>query len=236
MKIIGSWICLLSILAAACAAAQDTAPPTGRVDLLIRNGLVLDGLGNAPVRTDLVVDKGLIRFVGEVGAMLAPERVIDASGRIVAPGFIDPHSHGDPLETPAFENFLAMGVTTITLGQDGSSPAVDDLGAWLGQVAQRGIGVNLAMFVGHGTLREQVGIGARPEPGIAEIETLRARLDDALAHTFGLSLGLEYPPGLHAGELELRALARVVGARDRLIMSHLRNEDDDQLEASLAEL
>jgi N-acyl-D-aspartate/D-glutamate deacylase len=236
MRIFGSWICLLAILAGTGAGALETGPPTGRVDLLIRNGLVLDGLGNEPVRADLVIDGGRIRFVGEVAATLAPDRVIDAQGRIVAPGFIDPHSHGDPFETPAFENFLAMGVTTITLGQDGASPAVDDLGVWLAEVAQRGIGVNLAMFVGHGTLREQAGIGARPEPGIGEIEALQARLDAALAHTFGLSLGLEYPPGLHAGELELRALARVVGARDRLIMSHMRNEDDDQVEASLAEL
>jgi N-acyl-D-amino-acid deacylase len=225
---------LLAVWALPLAAAEL---PTGRVDLLIRDGLVLDGLGNPPLRADVVVDQGRILFVGTLGRhALSPARTIDARGRIVAPGFIDPHSHGDPLATPTFENFLAMGVTTITLGQDGSSPPVADLGDWLDAVAAAGIGTNLVMFVGHGTLRELAGIGTTAEPDLAGAAALEALLEQALEHAFGLSLGLEYPPGLHAGELELRALARIVGARDRLIMSHLRNEDDDQLDASLDEL
>ena len=81
-------------------------------------------------------------------------RVIDAHGRVVAPGFVDPHSHGDPLITPAFENFLAQGVTTITLGQDGSSPVVVGFPALYEQYEELGLGVNIAMFVGHGSLRQ----------------------------------------------------------------------------------
>lgn len=238
-------ICIVMLALAAAFAAPvhvaagsaAPAPPTGPVDLLVRNGRVLDGLGGPPLDADVVVDDGRIVDVGPPGrATIRADRVIDAAGRIVAPGFIDPHAHGDPFATPAFENFLAMGVTTIALGQDGESPAVDDIGVWLDQVAAAGIGVNLAMFVGHGTLREQAGIGARAEPDIAGIEALESRLDAALDHAFGLSFGLEYPPGLHAGELELRSLARIVGARDRVIMSHLRNEDDAELERSLDEL
>jgi len=232
-----AWACVLLVLWAVPDARAVEGLPAGRVDLVIRDGLVLDGLGNPPVHADVVVDQGRIVFVGSVGRHgPSAVRTIDAGGRIVAPGFIDAHSHGDPLETPAFENFLAMGVTTITLGQDGSSPRVADLGGWLDEVSAAGIGTNLVMFVGHGTLRDLAGIGAAPEPDLAGIEALERLLEQALEHTFGLSLGLEYPPGLHAGELELRALARIVGARDRLIMSHLRNEDDDQLDASLDEL
>jgi len=208
-----------------------------RADLLIRNGLVLDGSGGAPYMADVVIVDGRIQAIGEkIAADIDPVRIIDARGRYVAPGFIDPHSHGDPLQTPEFENFLAMGVTTITLGQDGDSPDMPDLAGWLDDVAAAGISVNLAMFVGHGTLRTQSGINLEPAPADAEMQDMLRRLDRALDVTFGMSSGLEYNPGLNASTSELTALAAVVGARNRVIMSHLRTEDDDQLAASLAEL
>jgi N-acyl-D-aspartate/D-glutamate deacylase len=163
-------------------------------------------------------------------------RRIDAAGKTVTPGFIDLHSHGDPLETPAMENFLAMGVTTISLGQDGSSPDVAPLSDWLNEVSENGIGTNLVMFVGHGTLRNQAGIGRAASPEPFALGRMLDSLDQSLSYTFGLSTGLEYNPGLNAGTDELRALAMVVGENDRMIMSHLRNEDDDQLENSIAEL
>ncbi|MFU8814743.1 MAG: N-acyl-D-amino-acid deacylase family protein [Pseudomonadales bacterium] len=221
--------------AAAAPAAAALAPTPA--ELVIANGLVVDGLGGEPYPADVVVGGGRILFIGKVDRQRLPEaRLIDAGGRVVAPGFIDAHSHGDPLETPQFENFLAMGVTTITLGQDGSSPDVDDLRGWLGAVEERGIGPNLAMFVGHGTLRNQAGIGLDPDPSREQLVSLQQRLERALEVTFGLSTGLEYNPGLNAGLVELDSLARSVGARGRLIMSHLRNEDDHQLEAALDEL
>lgn len=225
---------LLSLVGAVTATALEATP----VDLVIAGGLVVDGTGAEPRRADVVVGDGRILFVGDAAdaGSIDPGRVIDAAGRVVAPGFIDPHSHGDPFETPAFENFLAMGVTTITLGQDGSSPEVDDLGGWLDAVADAGIGPNLAMLAGHGTLRQQAGIGLAAQPAPEQLEALLTRLDAALDVTFGLSTGLEYNPGLHAGHVELDSLARVVGARDRVIMSHLRSEDDDRLEAALDEL
>lgn len=211
------------------------------IDLLIENGQVLDGLGNDAVEANVVVVGDRIVYVGETGftADDLSQRVlrrVDASGKIVAPGFIDLHSHGDPLETPEFENFLAMGVTTITLGQDGSSPEVDSLRDWMDAVADQGIGTNLAMFVGHGTLRTQSGIGMAASPAPEDMDRMLGMLDEALKFTFGMSSGLEYNPGLNASTTELRALAKVVGENDRMIMSHMRNEDDDQLEASIAEL
>jgi len=215
------------------AAALEPTP----VDLVIINGQVIDGSGADPREADVVVGSGRILFVGDANLEgVSPDKVIDATGRVVAPGFIDPHSHGDPFETPAFENFLAMGVTTITLGQDGSSPEVDDLGAWLDRVDEQGVGPNVALLVGHGTLRARVGIGREPEPGPEQMQTLLERLDKALDLTFGLSTGLEYNPGLNAGYVELDNLARVVGARGRVIMSHLRSEDDGSLESALNEL
>jgi N-acyl-D-aspartate/D-glutamate deacylase len=230
------------LLFAGCNAPQDEfLPQFPAIDILIRNAQVLDGLGSPAVPADIVVVEGRIVHIGatEFSADQIKSRVahdIDAHGRYVTPGFIDLHSHGDPLETPGFENFLAMGVTTITLGQDGSSPDVEDLAAWLARVAERGIGTNLAMFIGHGNLRNMAGTGMAAVPAPEEMQQMKQMLEVALTYTFGMTTGLEYNPGLNAQNEELRALAEVVGRHDRLIMSHMRNEDDDKLESSIAEL
>jgi len=232
------------LLLALCACQQATEPflpQYGTIDLLIENGRVYDGRGGEPLAADVVVAGDTIVFVGDAQFSAADRaqriaRTIDAAGRAVTPGFIDLHSHGDPLVTPDFENFLAMGVTTISLGQDGASPEVPDLSTWLRQVAAQGIGPNLAMFVGHGTLRDLSGIGMQPEPEPAELQRMLTMLDAALDDTFGMTTGLEYNPGLNARPAELQALAEVVGRRGRLIMSHMRNEDDDRIEQSIGEL
>ena len=231
-----------SLAIAGCQpATSEFLPQYPVVDLLIENGVVIDGLGIEAAVSDVVIVGDRIVFVGEenFSEEELAERVtrrIDASGQAVTPGFIDLHSHGNPLETPAMENFLAMGVTTITLGQDGSSPDVAPLSDWMGEVSEKGIGTNLAMFVGHGTLRDQAGIGRAESPEPEAMQRMLEALDQSLKYTFGLSTGLEYNPGLNASTDELRALAKVVGQNDRMIMSHMRNEDDDQLEASIAEL
>lgn len=104
------------------------------VDLWIREGRVF----SPDLRfefTDLLIDDGKIVYRGWVDStVLKPSRTIKANGAVVAPGFIDPHAHGNPLQTPEFNNFLAMGVTTIFLGQDGSSPLYDTLALWMDQV------------------------------------------------------------------------------------------------------
>lgn len=229
------------LLLASCSSESPFLPDYPSIDLVIENGEIVDGLGGEPYRGDVVIVGEDIVFVGE-SAFTAEdyasrvERRVDAEGRVIAPGFIDLHSHGDPLTTPEMENFLAMGVTTITLGQDGSSPATVSIADWMSQVADAGIGTNLAMFVGHGSLRTASGIGRKPVPDPEELERMLSLLDQALDVTFGMTTGLEYTPGLYAERAELEALARVVGEHDRMIMSHMRNEDDHALEASIEEL
>jgi len=240
-----SRILVCAVFAATLAGCAKAPPPFlaeyASIDLLIENGQVLDGSGTAAQSADVVVVGDKIVFVGDAqftddDLSTRIKKRIDAKVRTVAPGFIDLHSHGDPLKTPAFENFLAMGVTTISLGQDGDSPEVADLADWLEEVAGNGIGTNLAMFVGHGTLRTLSGIGRTPVPEAEDLQRMQEMLDTSLKVTFGMSTGLEYNPGLNAKREELEALARIVGRSDRLIMSHMRNEDDDQLENSIAEL
>ncbi len=229
---------LSAVLLAALAGCGDSDSTDLPVfDTKISNASLIDGLGNPPRPADIYINAGLIARITRPGELDANAlQTIDANGRIVSPGFIDVHSHGNPMQTPQFSNFLAQGVTTITLGQDGDSPELIDLGPWIDEVQAGGIGVNIAMFVGHGTLRSLSGIGQNPSPNDEDIQRLLALLNSALDYSFGLSTGLEYNPGLHAPESELVAMAQVVGERDRLIMSHMRNEDDDQLEASIDEL
>ena len=233
---------LFFITTMACQIKQKVfLPEFTRIDLLITNGKVLDGLGNHAVLADIVVVGDEIVFIGETlfstdDLKNRVETIIDAKERIVSPGFIDLHAHGNPLRTPAFENFLAMGVTTITLGQDGESPKVKNLSNWLAKVEKNGIALNLAMFVGHGTLRELTGINRTKIPSSDDLSDMLQLLNDTLQYTFGMSTGLEYNPGLYAQEAELSALAKVVGNNDRLIMSHMRNEDSDQLATSIKEL
>lgn len=207
-------------------------------DLLIKNGQVLDGQDTLAQHADVLIRQDSILYVGAVDpAQIQVDQVIDATGKYIAPGFIDTHAHGDPMATPAFENFLAMGVTTICLGQDGGSPDMVDLTPWMTQVDSLQPGVNIALFVGHGTLRQLSGTAYKPEPTTEELQRMENLLQNALvAGCFGMTTGLEYTPGTYAGDAELIALAKTVGAADGLIMSHMRNEDDNAVEASLQEL
>ncbi|MEQ8205868.1 MAG: hypothetical protein RIA65_06820, partial [Woeseia sp.] len=218
----------IALISGCQPAAEPFLPQYDAIDVLIEDAQVIDGSGTAAVAADVVVVGNSIVFVGDAGFAEKDPRIvrrIDAAGRVLAPGFIDLHSHGDPLETPEMENFLAMGVTTISLGQDGSSPDVEELSVWLTEVDQKRMGTNLAMFIGHGTLRDRAGVGRNPWPEPEQMARMLKVLEAAMPHTFGMTTGLEYNPGLNAGEEELVVLAQVVGKYDRLIMSHMRNED-----------
>ena len=212
-------------------------PKITSVDIAIINGTVLDGTGKKAYEANVYINNDTITYIGNLtNPDLKIGNTIDAEGKFVSPGFIDLHAHGNPLKTPDFENFLAMGVTTIVLGQDGSSTGVKDLKAYLEEVDKQNLGVNIVEFVGHGTLRNLIGIGTKNDITLAELESLKNLLQEQLKYTFGLSTGLEYTPGLYAEESELIALAKVVGKADKMIMSHMRNEDDEALIKSIKEL
>lgn len=207
------------------------------VDVAIINGKIIDGTGSGAYNANVYIKSDSIFYIGNLDkADLKIAQVIDAKGKYVTPGFIDLHAHGNPLRKPEFENCLAMGVTTVVLGQDGSSPETRNIKEYIDKVNHQKSGVNIIEFVGHGTLRDLAGIGTRRKITSAELEDMKNILRNELKYTFGLSTGLEYAPGLYAEKSELLELAKVVGEQNKMIMSHMRNEDDDAVIGSIREL
>jgi N-acyl-D-aspartate/D-glutamate deacylase len=233
---------VLLLVSAACSPADRSADPlaNGPYDLWIAGGTVVDGTGEPGVLADILVRDGRIEFVGPLGpeaaaAIEASER-FDAAGLVVAPGFIDAHAHGAPLEDPAFHNFLAMGVTTVVLGQDGGSPEATAFASHLDTVDAARPGVNVAYLVGHGTVRTESGVGFS-DPGPEGLERMAGLVEVGLhAGAFGLSTGLEYDLGSRADLSELTAIAVPVAAHDAVVVSHMRTEDADRVDAALDEL
>lgn len=216
---------------------------------LLRDVLLVDGTGAPARRTDVLVRGGRIERIGRIAPGEARGlRVVDGGGRVLAPGFIDLHTHGDPL-TRSYTQFLAMGVTTVLLGQDGGSPALpakrhgaESLSRWMDAVDRAArdaqVDLNVATLSGHGALRNRAGIddGTR-RPSDAQLAEMQAILDgDLRAGAFGMSTGLEYVPGRYAEARELAALGPVVARHDGVAMSHMRNEDADAVRESIREL
>ena len=209
--------------------------------MLILGGSVIDGTGTPAHRADVVVvgDRiaAITRLPREIAARIDARYRIDARGMVITPGFIDVHAHGDPLRRPGFENFLAMGVTTICLGLDGASPWRGGPAAWFEDVANRRPGVNVGAFVGHGTVRQAIVADVDRPATPVECARMAGAVGAALeAGALGLSTGLEYTPGRFADRHELIEVARPLGATRGLVASHVRNEDDDALDASIDEL
>ncbi|MGE0128666.1 MAG: prolyl oligopeptidase family serine peptidase [Blastocatellales bacterium] len=199
-----------------------------KLDLLIRGGSVIDGTGADAIKADVGIAGDRIVFIGDATKEnLQADRVVVADGLIVAPGFIDPHTHADDdLFDPkrgANLAFLTQGVTTVFIGSDGRSRI--PLGKALQQLQTQGIGTNVASFVGHGAVRQAVmGMSdAAPTPEQLEKMKLLVRqgMDDG---ALGLSTGLYYAPGSYAKTEEVIELARVAAERGGAYDTHQRDE------------
>lgn len=223
-----------------CLAGTLSAQQTRHFDVIIRNGNVLDGSGNPWFRADVGVTDGRILAVGHLANSTA-DRVIDASGKIVSPGFIDIHSHADDTgnrpqtirtdepNRKGAPNIVSQGVTTVVVNQDGRS-------AWpiSGQreiFERQGIGPNVMLMVGHGTVRGRVmGDDFRRPATEDEVREMRTLVRQALEEgAVGLSAGLEYPPGRWSTTEELTALASELVPYDGVYISHERSEGTDPM-------
>lgn len=221
---------LAALLLLAAPGGRAAAPET----TLIRGALVVDGTGRAPFAASVRLVGDRIEAVGE----LAPrqgERVVEAAGLALAPGFIDTHSHHDADADPAQEAVTSQGITTIVVGQDGESRL--PLASFFAALERSPWAVNVASYAGHGTLREEVlGEGFRREATADEVAAMARLLARELdAGALGLSTGLEYDPGIYSSGDEVLALARVAAAAGGRYVSHLRSEDR-AFEAALEEL
>ncbi|MGE3839959.1 MAG: amidohydrolase family protein [Vicinamibacterales bacterium] len=201
------------------------APP---LDVLVVDGQIVDGTGAEPFVGDVHVRGDRIVAVQRAGAPRPPAaRVIDATGLVVAPGFIDPHTHAlEDLSNPARRanvNYLMQGVTTVFAGNDGEGPL--DTGAVLRRLQERGVGTNVALFVGHGTVRRAVMGMSASAPSAAQLERMKALVGAAVdGGALGLSTGLYYAPGSFARTEEVVALARVVASKGGVYDTHMRDE------------
>lgn len=224
-------------VAVLCLLLQSALNAQPVWDWHISGGTVVDGTGNNPYKSDILIAADTIAYIGPVDSdTIRVRNTVDATGKIITPGFIDVHAHGNPLETPEFRNFLAMGVTTILLGQDGSSPTKDSMEDWFAKVQQASPAVNVAALSGHGSIRNKTGVGNRPAND-QEINRMKRLLEaDLRVGSFGMSTGLEYVPGMYADQAELQHLAEIVGRHKGIVMSHMRSEDDSDILKSIDEL
>lgn len=227
-------ICVAALLLAGCG--QDPSPVSST---LIVNAEVYDGLGNPASSIAVRFDGDRITEVGDL-APLEGENLVDAHGLVLAPGFIDPHSHHDSdLESYRhMPGVLSQGVTTIARGLDGSY-SIDDgfsyqsIADFNAAFRQRPAAVNVASFAAHGTIRATVmKDDYRRTATDDEIAAMGALVEaDMQAGAIGLATGLEYEPGIFSATSEVIELAKVAARHGGTYSSHMRDEDDRMQEA-----
>lgn len=217
----------LFVVLAACASLDQH--PSGqaqrRYDVVIAGGQVADGTGAPLRRADIGIQKGRITTLGLIPAAdQTGADVINAAGLVVAPGFIDVHTHADEIaDHPRAENFARMGVTTIVAGNCGSSSV--DVSKATTHIEQVGTAVNFATLIGHNSVRRAVMGTADRNPTIGEMAKMKSIVWRAMADgAVGFSTGLQYVPGTYAKTWEIMELAQVACNAGGLYASHMRNE------------
>src|SRR5438876_4873280 len=229
-------------------SGRSADPPC---DLLIRNGKIVDGSGNPWFRGDVAVRNGRIVAVGRVPPGPA-KREIDANGLIIAPGFIDMHSHSDflLLEDGNAESKIRQGVTTEILGEGSSAGPYQGklvprgvsagrpvqwttLAGYFDAVQRAGVAVNVVSYVGLDNVWQCVMGSSFARPSTAELEQMKSLVEAAMRDgAFGLSSMLAMPPGGLATTDDIVELCKVAGRHGGIYSSHIRNEGSGVLEAA----
>lgn len=204
--------------------AGEPVPPSS---VLIQHGIVIDGSGAARRQVDVRIFGDSIQEVGRLSP-LPGEKVIDANGLVVAPGFIDTLSHADAgiMEDPLAETQIRQGITTAVVGHDGASNS--PLKDWFAQVEKKHAALNFASFTGHGTVRRTaMGNDYKRNCTPAELDAMCKLVEeDMQSGALGLSSGLEYDPGYYSNTDELIACSKVAARYGGKYVSHVRDEGD----------
>ena len=207
-----------------CAVALAASAAAADFDTIIRHGRIVDGTGSPAFFADVGIADGRIVAVGHITN--SAKRELDAHGLVVAPGFIDVHTHADEVaEHPLAENFLRMGVTTVVVGNCGGSTL--DVQKYFREIEDKRVSLNVATLVGHNSVREEAmgGVFDR-EPTEKELNRMRELVDRAMEDgAQGLSTGLIYLPGTFAKTEEIIELAKVAAQHGGRYATHMRHED-----------
>lgn len=216
---LGLGVIVILLVSGACTARKQG------YDIVIKGGRVVDGSGNPWYPADIGIRDGKIAAIersldeGDAGEVIA------AQGMIIAPGFIDVHTHVDRgiLETPSVENYISQGVTTVVGGNCGGHEY--PLSAFFAAAEEKGIALNIAVLAGHNTIRSEV-MGLKMEaPTADEMSRMKNLLDREMrAGAIGFSTGLAYLPGVYSKTEEIVELAQAVAPYDGIYASHIRNQ------------
>jgi N-acyl-D-aspartate/D-glutamate deacylase len=218
-------------LVVACVALLAPAPLRAqgqRVEVLIRGGTLVDGTGSAERRADVGVTGDRIVFVGDAAAeRVRAQRTIDATGLVVAPGFIDPHTHtlGDLSNRDRRVNadYLMQGVTTVVTNNDGGGTI--EIGKTLDAWSRDGIGTNAALYVPQGSVRGAVLGMSAAAPTADQLDSMRRIVARGMDEgALGMSTGLYYAPGSYSPTEEVIELAKVAAAHGGIYDTHMRDE------------
>jgi N-acyl-D-amino-acid deacylase len=216
---------LISILFASSSLNSQTA------DILLKNGKILDGTGNSWFIGDIAISQGKIVKMGNLSKWQAA-KTIDATGLIVAPGFIDVHTHieGDEKNNPLASNFIYDGVTSVVTGNCGGSKV--NLTTYFNMLDSLQLSINVATLIGHNDVRKAAMGSANRDPSEAEMRKMEAIVEKAMKEgAVGLSTGLIYIPGTYSKTEEIVRLAKVAAKYNGVYASHMRDEGDSVTQA-----
>jgi N-acyl-D-amino-acid deacylase len=219
----------LILIAALCSSIYLSAQTI--VDILIKNGRILDGTGNSWTYGDVAVKDGKIFKTGSL-ANITATKIIDAKGMVISPGFIDVHTHieGDELRTPTADNFILDGVTTVVTGNCGSSNV--DIKNYLQRIDSIKLSINVATLIGHNDVRKAVMGNANRDATEDELKKMESMVEEAMKNgAVGFSTGLIYIPGTYSTTDEVLRLAKAASKYKGVYASHMRDEGDSVVQA-----
>ncbi|MEO8173204.1 MAG: D-aminoacylase [Sediminibacterium sp.] len=202
-----------------------------KADVLIKNGKILDGTGNSWHYGDIAIQNGKIAAMGKLSNWTAI-KTLDATGLIVAPGFIDVHTHieGEEKRNPTADNFIYDGVTTVVTGNCGGSNV--NIATYFSMLDSLKTSINVASLIGHNDVRKAVMGSAKRDPTEEEMKKMETLVEQAMKDgAVGLSTGLIYIPGTYSKTEEVVRLAKVASRFNGVYASHMRDEGDSVVQA-----